>query len=265
LGIKTANCRFFCLCLPYFQKDVPDKLVNYIYNKIGKTRLKKNFILFLEPRLNLRIQNPSLTTQINVHVRFSVREILEKIAELKNVPMSEEKKKTLLEIEKKTPDRAKDLEKSDENFVLFKIETRATSKEKVIEKGDLTVFENKKIKEILNVMEEVTEKPYRLTTCSTHRFEVSKFNLSAGISLPAEIPLQANMSASFGMSELNGISIRFKDSPIGLEKIGFDLEDNEHLEITIRASYESSNLGEMMDKAYELSNSIADLLVKKVK
>lgn len=223
--------------------------------------------LFLAPRAGYRFRVEALTGEARIRVRYSRGQLEEKIAEVKNYELSDSMKKGLLETEKMLPLWEKEYEKPDENhvFVMLKAQPKFTE-EKSIRMDTLDKFlENKELRSILDLIEDIWPKPLYMTTCAEYEYEADKFKPIGGLSLPTQIPLPAELGTRFGESELNGFSIRFKESAMGLEYIQISLENDTSIVVSIRTSYELTQPKEMLRKAYELHNNIANLLVEKVK
>lgn len=265
--IYGDNCRLFCLCSFFEVKETPHKVIDFIHKKIGKPTLPKDIRQFLSPRAAYGLRVEHLVAQIGIRVRYSRRQYKENIAKVKKYKLSAETKKALLEAEKRLPLWEKEYKKPDENRVFFSLraEPRFTEK-KLIRMDTLEKFlKDKELRGVLNLIEGVWHKPLRMTTCSEYEYEADKFKPIGGILLPTKIPLPAELGARFGGSELDGFSIRFKDSAMGLENIQISLEKETTIVVSIKTSYELTQPKEMLRKAYELNNNIANLLVEKVK
>jgi len=241
--------------------------MDFVHKKTSKPTLPKDLEAFLEPRPEIRIRTEALHGKITLSVRFSMERMEEKIAQIKNYELSNKMKATLLEFEKAVELRKKEIEKPSENRVFFKLAVRPRFPEKkLIRMETLEGFlKGREIKDVFRLMEDAWAKPFHIHTCAEYEYESSKFKPTGGLLIPTLIPLPAELGTRFGKAEMNGISLRFKESPMGLEYIEISLEDDRTLIVGLRASYELTLLTEMLRKSYELSHEIANLLVEKVK
>jgi hypothetical protein len=263
--LGQGKCRSFCLCSVFFAETPPQKMLDFIFEKKGKNALPEDIDAYLQPERHFKMSTDSLGAEIVVTLRFSKEEVMKRIEEVKKRELPAELRKELLEFEKGIPRREKEIDKPHENRILFKIEISPKSKENDIDKEGLEELGSKFIKAFLTMVGEMHTKPLRMSTCGEYEYDALKFKPAGGFSLPTEIPLPVELGAKFGKSELDGFSLRFKESTMGLEAVNVSLESDKTLTISHRASYELVKIAGMLEKAYDLSIQITSLLVQKVK
>lgn len=247
-------------------KETPQKVIDFIYQKAGQPTLPKDIRAFLRPELNVKFRTETLIGKIGVNVRYSKGKIEEKIAKVKNYELSDSDKARLLEWEKAIPLREKTIDKPDENRPFFKLEVRPRFPQTNLIRIDTIegLLKHKKIDDFFGLMKDVWPKPFQMLTCAEYEYETAKFKPTGGFSLPTEIPLPVELGIKFGKPELQGVSMKFKESSMGLEYIEISKENDTPLVVGLRASYQSTLPTQMLKKAYELTKEIAYLLVKKV-
>jgi len=266
VDISAGNCRSFCACSFFHTIEVPRQLEDFAKKKLGKPKLPKELERFLNPRVGYATMTGALTVDSSISVRFSQKEIVKRVEELKRYKLSRKFQKKLLEFEKTIESQAKGFVKPEQNRVLFRFE--ATPKPGGSGSIGIRALEEclkeKEIKVFFNIIRETWVKPLHATVCAEHEYEAGSFRFTGGLVLPTQLPLPADLGTKLGVSELDGISIRFKQSIIGLEDILLSLENDKTIVVASKASYEISDPVEMLKKGYELSNRIANLLVEKV-
>jgi len=266
--IESRRGQVFCICAYFFTNEVPQKVIDFIYDRTGKPRpLPKEIARFSDPEAKYTLMSDGLKGEMTLLVRRPFAEVKEKIAELKSLKLTPKDKKELALIEKGLKERVKEIERPDEYRGFFQFEMapvfgiRDSMKLDKMEK----LLDNKEVKFALDLIEHNFPKPLHITTCAVYEFEASKFRPVGGFSLPTEIPIPSELKAKFGASELESYGLRFKDSSIGLEFLEFQLKDGDKLTLRLRASYELSLLKDMLRKSYELANEISEFLVREVK
>lgn len=249
------------------KKTPPQRVIDFICQKAGKLTLPKDTKAFLQPRTTARIRTKTLIADITVSARYSKAEIEKKIAEVKDYELSDELKEWLLEFEKSVPLRAKKIKKPEENRAFFKIAVTPRFMESELVRTDTLdeLFEDEKIKEIFGLVKDVWPRPFQTITCAQYQYEAGKYKAAGGLLLPTVIPLPSELGTRFGKSELDGISLRFKGSAMGLEYVQITLENENTIVVGNRASYEAIDPTEMLSKGYELSSTIASLLIEEVR
>ncbi len=104
--------------------------------------------------------------------------------------------------------------------------------------------------------------------CARYEFDWKKINLADVFPLPIELPLPLEISSKLGKSRINGLSIDFDDSPLGVENIKIErieINEKEKLVVTIGVSYNFVISREVLNKAFKNANEIINLIVREVK
>jgi hypothetical protein len=268
LEIEGKRSQLFCICTHFFAKEPPKELIDYVCEKTAKPRdLSDEIAEFASPEIERILAFDGLSGVMTLTVRRPILEVRRRIMEIRRRKLNPKSKKELALIEEEIGEKLKKAEKPEEFMGFFKLEiTTPYGVREIMKLGKMQKLLNRKeIKSALDLIERCFPKPLRITTCAVYQFEASAFKPVGGFLFPTEIPMPSELTARFGSSELESYGLRFKNSSVGIESLLFRLQDDNTLELSLRASYELSQLKDMLVKSYETVNGISDFLVQKVR
>lgn len=108
-------------------------------------------------------------------------------------------------------------------------------------------------------------KEFEATTCVEFGFRLKRFKPVGELVLPAQLSLRPELSEKLGKSKLSGFEIDFEKSPLGLEGVILNVDEEEDiLSITINSSFQTS-LEDIIKNAYMHGKRIANLFVEERK
>lgn len=136
--------------------------------------------------------------------------------------------------------------------------------------GDRGILEEKFLKPFSTVQKVIdTLTHYKIekldgTSCTKFVFNPKVFRIVGELVLPADITLRSDLTKKLGMSQLSGLMIGFKESPIGISKVEIEFE-KENLTVRVITDYKLVTLEDMIMKAYIHSKQVANLFMEEKK
>lgn len=147
-----------------------------------------------------------------------------------------------------------------ENFIVLSIRYEQNIKKKISE----PIFKNLSypfLKEILKILNEMDVETFGFI-CGRLLYDNSKYKLIGGLKLPIEFPFQESVGKYIGNASLNGMSLDFTDSKIGLKNLEISQKDK-YISLFIRSEYKTKKYLNILNQNYIQVKKIGDLLLKR--
>jgi hypothetical protein len=266
LEANSKVCSQFCMCSTFYDKVEPTKIIDFVDERSKKPKaIAAIFSHFSNPTIDYRIKVGNLGVTIQLSVRRSFNDVKEKLEAVAKQRLSPDDKKEVGLLMEAIETQKREIQRSDEYEVFFKFQIHQAifSRRTVLSNEVKRVLSNAKVKELLDFVGKVFPRPFHVSVCPRYKFLVSQFRPVGGFTLPTKIPMPLILDSKFGESELVTYGLRFKNSPIGLENLEFDL-DGDWLILELRASYELTNINDMLTNSYAIADNMADLMVVKI-
>jgi len=104
-------------------------------------------------------------------------------------------------------------------------------------------------------------KDFKATVCGEFNFNLKVFSPVGHLSLPADLPLDKSLAEKLGESRLVGFAVSFEDSPLGLNKVEIEIEEEDILSVLLNSSFKSESLDNFVYNSYKHLMDIAKLFV----
>lgn len=100
------------------------------------------------------------------------------------------------------------------------------------------------------------------TSCTTFKFDLSGYCPVGGLPMPTKIQLTSEIQEKLGEVQLGGFLLSFKNSPIGVDQVELQVEED-LLSIDISIDYKLSSVERLFEKSFGISKDVANLFVVK--
>lgn len=267
----AGGCKFFCVCGNVNLNNFPvlDEIFKFMKERKGRMRRVKEILYKISPSYSAKFYVNHVKGEINIRVIPPASKFSKELNELskKSMPI-----KVKEEIERFKSFLMASIEEMKEKNVLtffFRLNIPPWQEKKFI---NLNIFEKiLKERKVLEIFELLEKENFETTVgmvCARYEFDWKKIEPIDVLPFPLEFPLPLEISSKLGKSRINGISIDFNDSPLGVENIKMErveIDEKEKLVVSIRVSYNFVISRDVLNKAFKNTSEIINLLVKEVK
>jgi len=104
-------------------------------------------------------------------------------------------------------------------------------------------------------------KKFDCTACTAFVFDSEKFRPVGELMLPTKVTLRPDLIKRLGETELSGVTMDFKKSPLGIDAVTISLEDAK-LRLRLVISYSLDTIKDFLDRTFNHAKEVARLFVE---
>jgi len=92
-------------------------------------------------------------------------------------------------------------------------------------------------------------------------FNLKKFKTLGELELPTKLALRSDIAKKLGETELSGLTINFKDSPLGIKEVGIELT-KEDVMLNVITDFKLTTTENVIRNVYDHTVGVAKLFVE---
>jgi len=248
---------------------VLDKILKFINEKREKRKGVKEILYKISPSYSVKFYVNSMEGEVSIRIIPSASKISKELNELSKKSLPSKVREEVNRFKSFLMASLEDMKGKDALRFFFRLSIPLWEEKKIINLDTFKkILNDKKVLEIFDVLEKENFETTSGMVCARYEFDWKKINLADVFPLPIELPLPLEISSKLGKSRINGLSIDFDDSPLGVENIKIErieINEKEKLVVTIGVSYNFVISREVLNKAFKNANKIINLIVREVK
>jgi len=239
LGLTDTNYQIFCICQDFILNEERRKhLIDALFKEARETTPIfeiKELDKYVSPFTLNRIKEFDLNISYFYNLIPSYNRVLE---DIENILKSSFKEEDYDEVFSKKVDSIKKYFTNEYDDVLdfFRMSVRIdkANKNYFTEEDIENVWKINKIENFLGIQNKYDLKSHQGTICCTIFFE-NNYKVTGNL-MPKDLPLGINVQSKIGKTLINGISLTFENSPLGLDTIRL-LNEDKKLYIYLKADF----------------------------